>query len=131
MTIKNLKAMKKILLLLLTVVTALAYSQAPEGFSYQAVVRDSDGQPLSDQPVGVRLTLEDATGATAYYVESHAVTSSPQGVITLSVGTGEVLSGTLETVPWSDGGIHIRVEVDPAGGNSYVLLGSTELKSVP
>jgi hypothetical protein len=42
------------------------------GFTYQAVVRDLEGKPLSNQPIGVKDTLENDGGTTIYYSETHA-----------------------------------------------------------
>lgn len=48
----------------LTAATAIAQS---DGFSYQAVVRDSEGALVADANVGLRVTLTDETGAQLMY----------------------------------------------------------------
>ena len=52
----------------LTAATAIAQSG---GFSYQAVVRDSEGALVADANVGLRVTLTDETGAQLMYCETH------------------------------------------------------------
>tara|TARA_B110000902_G_C13948035_1_gene452488 strand:+ start:421 stop:609 length:189 start_codon:yes stop_codon:yes gene_type:complete len=54
--------MKKILLSIFTI-AALALStfgQAPEGFKYQAVVRDAGNAIIANQTVGIQLTIQQA-----------------------------------------------------------------------
>jgi hypothetical protein len=114
--------------LMLTMVV-LTYAQ--QGFNYQAVLRDVEGQPLSQQAVSIRITLQDAGGTTTYYAETHAVTTSIQGVVALAVGNGEVALGDFSEIPWADGDIYMKVEVDPAGGTSYAELGIAKLQAVP
>ncbi|PKP38299.1 MAG: hypothetical protein CVT98_05215, partial [Bacteroidetes bacterium HGW-Bacteroidetes-15] len=46
-----------------------AYPQAPQGFNYQAVIRDSQGQPLANQLVSIKITLQDQDGNSVFYAE--------------------------------------------------------------
>ena len=60
--------MKKILLSLVAIATLSlsSFGQAPEGFKYQAVVRDAGGLILNNQAVGMRLTVQQGSiGGTA------------------------------------------------------------------
>ena len=109
----------------------IAMSQLPVGFSYQAVVRNAEGQPLVNQEVSIQISLTSNDGTVTHYAESHTITTSPQGVITLTVGEGMPVSGEFSTVPWSVGEIFMKVEVDPLGGESYVEMGVSKLQSVP
>ena len=51
--------MKRILLSLVAIATISlsSFGQSPEGFKYQAVVRDAVNAILSNQAVGMRLTI--------------------------------------------------------------------------
>ena len=55
--------MKRFLLSLVAIATLSVYSlaQAPESFNYQAVVRDAGGIILNNQPVGMRLTIQQGS----------------------------------------------------------------------
>lgn len=55
--------MKKILLSLVTVATIAlsSFGQSPEGFNYQAVIRDAGSVILSNQAVGMRLTIQQGS----------------------------------------------------------------------
>jgi len=124
--------MKKIILLTISVILAIAtYAQVQQGFSYQAVIRNMEGQPVTDQLVGVRLTLQDEAGTTVYYTETHTVNTSPQGVVNLVVGSGNEPSGLFAEIPWGSGDIYLKTEIDQAGGTEYAELGTTKLYAVP
>jgi hypothetical protein len=124
--------MKKLIsLTILAGLTFFTLAQAPQGFSYQAVIRDSEGQPLAEQQVSIRLTLQDEAGETSHYAETHTVTTSPQGVVSLVVGSGTPVEKAFVDIPWNEDNVYIKVEVDPTGGSSYSELGTTKLQAVP
>ena len=102
-------------------------AQVPQGFNYQAVVRNAQGDHLAEQQVSIRLTLQDESGVVTHYSETHSVTTSPQGVVSFVVGNGIVQSGDFTNIPWGDGNIHMKIEVDPTGGSSYTTLGISQL----
>ena len=71
--------MKKFLLSLAAIATISLsiYSQAPEGFKYQAVVRDAGGLILNNQAVGMRLTVQQGSiGGTPVYTETFSTTTN-------------------------------------------------------
>lgn len=119
------------LMFLLTIHT-FAYSQAPQGFSYQAVVRDASGLPIANKTIGIRITLEDASHV-AYYTETQSKSTNEQGAFSITIGNGTVEGNNLfENIPWSIGDIFLKVEVDPEGGTAYsALVSPTKLQAVP
>ena len=124
--------MKKTTLILIGVLLSLGvYAQAPQGFNYQAVVRNDQGAPLSGQQVSIRISLQDEAGVITHYSETHSVTTSPQGLASFVVGSGTVQNGTFADIPWAEGNIYMKIEVDPTGGNGYTTLGVSQLQSVP
>ena len=117
---------------LIACIALFANSQtAPQSFNYQAVIRDAQGNPMQNQQVGIRASLQNEGGTNVYYSESHTITTSPQGVVGINVGEGTVESGTLNDVPWSTASVHLNIDIDINGGNNYSHLGSTKLISVP
>ncbi|HZG00134.1 MAG TPA: hypothetical protein VEY71_03985, partial [Chitinophagales bacterium] len=110
---------------------ATAGAQIPMKFNYQAVARTASGSPMANQTIGVRIALTDGPGGAAQYMERHTVTTNPFGVFALQVGAGDVDLGSMGSVPWTDGNIWIKVEVDAAGGTNYTALGFAQLLSVP
>lgn len=63
--------MKKLYTLLIFLLTYFTYfAQVPQGFNYQAIVRDASGNLITNQSVGVQVSVlqNEATG-TEVYVE--------------------------------------------------------------
>ena len=125
--------MKKLLLTLAIAFTAvLTYAQAPSTFSYQAVVRDASNDLVISSAVGTRISILQTTSAgTAVYVETHLPTTNANGLISLQIGDGTVVSGTFASIDWSNGPYFIKTETDPTGGTTYTITGTSQLLSVP
>lgn len=124
--------MKRILLLLLTLVSLQIFSQAPEKLNYQAIARAANGNALTSQTIKLRLTVKDgsATG-TIVYQETDTATTNQFGLFTTAIGAGTPTSGTFSNIDWSTGDKFLQVEFDPNGGNTFTDMGTTELLSVP
>ena len=121
-----------VLLIVLALCTVQTYAQTPQGFSYQAVVRDGSGVPIASQYVGLRITLEDALHA-SYYTETQRPQTNAQGVLSVTIGAGDRVGNKLFVdIPWKNGDVFIKLEIDPAGGTSYAAMGvPSKLQSVP
>lgn len=122
---------KLISLLLLFIVSSEAMAQVPLGFSYQGVLRSSDGQVLANKQASVKISLTNEDGTTVHYGETHSVTTNEFGLFTLTVGSGTDVTASLDGVPWSSGNISIRVEVMLSGSSTYTPMGGQKLLSVP
>ena len=126
--------MKKILVSLVAIATIAltSFGQAPEGFKYQAVVRDAGNLILNNQDVGMRLTIQQGSpGGTAVYTETFGITTNTYGLVNLAIGAGTVVSGDFTTIDWSAGSFFIETAVDITGGITYVVMGTSQLMSVP
>jgi hypothetical protein len=100
--------------------------------SYQAVLSDSNDNLINNQAVGMRLSiLQNTATGTAVYVETQTVTTNDNGLVTLAIGTGSVLSGDFATIDWGGDSYFIQTEMDPTGGDTYTLTGASQLLSVP
>jgi hypothetical protein len=125
--------MKKTLALV-AAATALStlYAQAPQRMSYQAVVRNAANELVTTAPVGMRLSvLQGSSSGAAVYVETQNVQTNANGLATLEVGGGTVVSGSFAAIDWSAGPYYLRTETDPNGGSNYSIDGSSQLLSVP
>lgn len=109
-----------------------ANAQQGQGINYQAVVNNGSGQPVANQNVSVRFTVHrgSATGTTVYS-ETQTVMTTAKGLLNTVIGTGTAGTGTWDEVMWNRGRFFLEVEADPAGGSSYVSLGTNELQAVP
>jgi hypothetical protein len=126
--------MKKILLSLVAIATISlsSFGQAPEGFKYQAVVRNASNTILNNQAVGMRVTIQQGSiGGTAVYQETFATTTNAYGLVNLEIGNGTVVSGDFITIDWANGPFFIETAVDVTGGTSYTVMGTSQLMSVP
>lgn len=109
-----------------------AFSQAPEKMSYQAIIRDANSALIANQSVSVRISiLKTSTSGTAVYVETHATTTNPNGLITLQIGNGNVVNGVFSTIDWGKDTYFIKTETDPTGATNYSISGTSQLLSVP
>ncbi len=132
--------MKKILLTITAfLVTLLAVAQAPNLLNYQGVARNSVGNVLPSQPIGLRLSiLSGGPTGTPVYTETRNVTTNAFGLFNVQVGSpGAITStGTIAGINWTAFGVgsgtkFLQVEIDPIGGTNYFNVGSTQLVSVP
>jgi hypothetical protein len=121
-------------LLSLVAIAALSLSsfgQSPEGFKYQAVVRDAGNLILSSQAVGMQLTIQQGSiGGTAVYTETFAPTTNAYGLVNLEIGSG-TSTDDFSTIDWANGPYFMETAVDVTGGTSYSVMGTSQLMSVP
>lgn len=92
--------MKKLYTILAAfIITVSAAAQAPNKMSYQAVVRNASQTLVTSQPVGMQLSiLQGSISGTAVYVETQLPTTNVNGLVTLEIGDGTVVSGDFSTI---------------------------------
>ena len=123
--------MKKVILSLLFLLTVTAvWAQVPQQISYQSVIRDGNNVVVASSPVGIKISLLKGTGS-AVYVETHSKTTNANGLVSLEIGTGTVLSGSFTSIDWANGPYLIKTETDPTGGVNYSIPAVMALNSVP
>jgi hypothetical protein len=125
--------MKKLAILSILFFVALGvFAQAPNYFNYQALARNTSGALLSQQNVSFRISiLQSSAAGTAVYVETHNTTTNDYGLANLKIGLGTVVSGSISAITWESNNYFLKVEMDPAGGSAFQLMGTTQLISVP
>ena len=125
--------MKKILFLLGIVLGShIAFAQVPEKMSYQAIIRNATGQVLPNQSIAIKASiLQGSPAGAAVYSERLTGNTNTNGLITLEIGSGTVLTGTFNTINWSTGSYYLKTETDLAGGTNYTIIGTSQLLSVP
>ncbi|MDA9018095.1 hypothetical protein N8364_03400 [Saprospiraceae bacterium] len=125
--------MKKIITFCAAILmTASVFAQAPEKMSYQAVIRDAGNTLITDQAIGMQISiLQGSIFGASVYVETQAPNTNNNGLVSIEIGSGTVVNGTFNTIDWSSGPYFIKTETDPTGGTSYTITGTSQLLSVP
>jgi len=125
--------MKKLLIGIVAVIlTSGLFAQSPEKMSYQSVIRNSSNQLVTNQLLGMQISiLQGSTTGTAVYVEQHNPTSNMNGLVSLEIGNGTVITGDFSLIDWSHGPYFLKNETDLNGGTSYTITGTSQLLSVP
>jgi len=123
----------KLLALLALSGFATAHAQAPNGFPYQAAMRNTSGQPLASQSISLRFTLREGSAiGTIIYRETQLKTTTAQGMLLATVGNGSVAQGAFPTAAqWASGAKFLQVEADAVGGSNFTEISNTQLMSVP
>ena len=124
--------MKKLFTFMVAVfLTATLWAQSPNKMSYQAVIRNSSDQFVTNQTVGMQISiLQGSASGTVVYTETQTPTTNSNGLVSLEIGTGTT-SDDFSSINWANGPYFIETETDPAGGISYTITGISQLLSVP
>lgn len=125
--------MKKISFLIAILLLALSIqAQSPQKFSYQTVIRNTSNQLLVGQTVGIKISiLQGSANGSAVYAETHTPQTNANGLATLEIGGGTLLSGNFTNINWANGPFFVKTETDPNGGNNYTITNTSQLLSVP
>ncbi len=109
----------------------VGFSQTPQSFKYQSVIRNSLGEVVANQNVGIQLSiLEGSDTGTSVYTETWNVTTNQFGLVSLNVGQGTT-SDVFATINWGGDSYYLQVAVDISGGTNYIIMGASQLLSVP
>ncbi len=125
--------MKKLYSFLILLVCATSiFAQVPGGFSYQAAIRDNNGNLYSNKSVNLRFSiLQNDIEGESVYSELWQTTTNDFGVLTLEIGNGTPEFGVFSEIDWSEGSYFLKSEIDLDASGNYTLSGTTQLLSVP
>ena len=92
--------MRKIFTLIVAVlITANVFAQSPQKMSYQAVIRNSSDQLVTNQTVGMQISiLQGSASGAVVYVETHNPTTNANGLVSIEIGSINPLP-----IDWSAG----------------------------
>ncbi|MDX2415056.1 MAG: hypothetical protein QNK33_07685 [Bacteroidales bacterium] len=131
--------MKKIILLILTIIAYLQLSAQTEGISYQAVIIgpnsqeipgvDSHDNILPNASVAIRFTILDANNIEEYQ-EVQTTNTDRYGRVNLMIGSMDPNGFSLIT--WDGTSKSLKVDIDFTGvGSNFVDMGRQDLNFVP
>ena len=107
-------------------------SQMPKAFSYQAVVRNSQGKVIAKQPVGIKVEIvQGSTEGTVVYAETQRPESSQTGTVNLLIGTGTATEGTFADIDWGAATYFLRISLSLDGSDNYKVVSTTQMLPVP
>lgn len=103
-------------------------AQAPGKIGFEAVVRDSIGDPIANQMVTVKLTVNDKTSSEPIFVVNHQST-----VMTNELGALNdlVFSDLLRSLNWATGDLWVRIDAAPNNDGDFLLVAEFPLYAVP
>jgi trimeric autotransporter adhesin len=115
-----------LILTLLVLCLKSGFTQSPNVFNYQAVLRDASGNVKSNTVVEIQVDLlQGSASGSPGYSESFALSTNVLGLINLQIGKGSVIYGTFSSINWGAGPYFMKVSV---GGSE---IGTSQLLSVP
>ena len=115
-----------------TLLFQIAFNQVPQAMNYQAVARDAGGGILANTNICVQSTITDGNGGSILYQETFNITTNQFGLFTLQIGMGSAPTGNyLSNINWSAVAAWHKIEIQIGCTGSYVLMGSSQLLSVP
>lgn len=124
------KATLRIITLLL--ISCKLFSQAPQKMSYQAVIRNNSNALIASSSIGMKVSiLQGSISGITVYSETHITTSNANGLVSIEIGGGNIVSGSFNSINWGVGPYFVKTETDPTGGTNYTITGTSQLLSVP
>jgi hypothetical protein len=108
------------------------FAQSPQKMSYQAVVRNASNNLVISSTVSMKISiLQGSILGFPVYVETQTISTNANGLVSLEIGSGTIVSGAFSAINWANGPYFIKTETDPTGGTAYTISGTSELMSVP
>jgi uncharacterized protein (TIGR02145 family) len=95
-------------------------------------LRDAQNRLVTNRQVGVQISiLQDFPNGTAVYAERQTATTNAHGLVTVVIGTGQVIEGSMATIQWENGTYYIRTQIDLNGGSNYTYTNTNQVLTVP
>jgi hypothetical protein len=118
--------------LLLALLSLNASAQPPQKMSYQAVIRNTNNNLVTNTTIGMKISLlQGGASGSTIYSELHFPSTNSNGLVSLEIGGGTVVNGNFSTISWNNGPYFVKTETDPSGGTNYSITGTSQLLSVP
>ena len=105
------------------ILAANLWAGVPQGFSFQAVVRNAQGELVQNNAnvsVKVSILKDAADDNSAVYAETATATTNANGLLSLQIGAGTPVEGSFEKIDWAQGPFFIKTEIDIDGGDCVV-----------
>src|SRR5574344_313560 len=118
---------KLLILCIVWLISLSGMAQSLPKMSFQAVVRNANNELITNASVSVTVSfINFSPSGTVVYSEAHNVRSNQNGLISLLVGDGSVLSVSMEEIIWND--TYIKTEITADG---YTVTDTKPATAVP
>jgi len=108
------------------------FSQVPDNFHYQTILRDKDGKFMHNQEVYViAKILEGSETGNSVFSETHTTNTSSGGLMSLSIGMGTNLEGSLEEIDWGRNSFFLQIEINELGEGDFRIVDVSQLLTIP
>ncbi len=122
---------KMLLVIMCLCVLQSINAQAPEKIKYQTVIKNNNGDLVSNQNIAIQMNINQSTAnGTTMYTERHIVTTSENGLVALEIGGGTT-TDDFTAIPWGSNTYFLNVAIDLNNGTNYTDIGTQQLVSVP
>ena len=107
-----------------------------DGINYQGAATNSEGNELVNQNISIRASIiSNIADTIVQWQEIHSTTTDQFGLFNIVLGNGENteygMSDSFDEIDWGSGNHFLKIEMDPDGGSSYSMVGTTQMMSVP
>lgn len=107
-------------------------AQTPHSFKYQTIIRDIQGNPLTNENVVLRFSiLQDNFSGEEVFIEIHSMLTNEMGLVNLEIGSGTVISGSIQEIDWGNHIFYLKTELDWQNSDEFVEMGISQLLAVP
>lgn len=121
--------MKRLVLILsILVMSVIVMAQAPQQFSYQALIRDAENEIISNRVITMQVSIITANGKVVYS-ETHQTATNENGVVSVAIGSGTTIDD-FSQIDWSKGEYYLQTIID-LGVGEQLVSGNSPLLSVP
>jgi hypothetical protein len=111
--------MNKLLFIFCMGISAIVSAQIPQGFNYQAVVRDAQGNPTANAILKFDISL--VQNGTIVYAETQSKATNAFGLVEFNIGQGSVTQANFANMNWGIA-TSIRVSVNGAALTEKVMM---------
>ena len=115
--------------------TIFVFGQAAQMINYQGIARNSSGTTLTNQNIGLRLSIHNGTSSgPVLYQETRSLKTDRFGMFVVQIGSSGATNvvNSISSISWSVGGDKfLQVELSPSNNNTFIDMGVAQLLSVP
>jgi len=105
--------MHQLRLVLVALFLATTGLYAQEGFYYQAVIKNTDGSPLKETSIVIRISIFEGNNEVPEFEEEKTITTSREGFVSFIIG--ESKPDEFATINWQ-GELYLQDEIDTGEG---------------